>query len=46
MSEQISAAERYPKQEARIRGKSMAYVEVGAGAPIVFLQPPPTCGAT
>jgi haloalkane dehalogenase len=42
MSEQISAAERYPKQEARIRGKSMAYVEVGAGAPIVFLHGNPT----
>jgi haloalkane dehalogenase len=42
MSEKISAAERYPKQEARIRGKSMAYVEVGAGAPIVFLHGNPT----
>jgi haloalkane dehalogenase len=42
MSEQISAAERYPKQEARIRGKSMAYVEVGTGAPIVFLHGNPT----
>jgi haloalkane dehalogenase len=42
MGEKISAAERYPKQEARIRGKSMAYVEVGAGPPIVFLHGNPT----
>jgi haloalkane dehalogenase len=42
MSEKISAAERYPKQEVRIRGKSMAYVEVGAGDPIVFLHGNPT----
>jgi len=38
----ISAAERYPKQFAEIRGKRMAYVDVGHGDPIVFLHGNPT----
>jgi haloalkane dehalogenase len=42
MSAGISAEERYPKRTARVRGKSMAYVEVGVGDPIVFLHGNPT----
>jgi len=38
----ISARERYPKREARVRGRSMAYVETGEGDPIVFLHGNPT----
>jgi len=38
----ISAAERYPKRSVEILGKKMAYVEVGEGAPIVFLHGNPT----
>src|SRR5690349_16079653 len=38
----IDAAERYPKRRADVLGKSMAYVEVGSGDPIVFLHGNPT----
>jgi haloalkane dehalogenase len=38
----ISAAERYTKKRKTVLGKSMAYVEVGAGDPIVFLHGNPT----
>jgi haloalkane dehalogenase len=38
----ISADERYPKKKASVDGKSMAYVEVGSGDPIVFLHGNPT----
>ncbi|MFP6606272.1 MAG: alpha/beta fold hydrolase, partial [Myxococcota bacterium] len=37
-----SAAERYPKKTAEVRGRKMAYVEVGEGDPIVFLHGNPT----
>jgi len=38
----IEAAQRYPKKRIDVLGKSMAYVEVGAGDPIVFLHGNPT----
>jgi haloalkane dehalogenase len=38
----ISAEERYGKKRAQVRGRSMAYVEAGSGAPIVFLHGNPT----
>jgi len=38
----ISASERYPKKRAQVLGKTMAYVEVGRGEPIVFLHGNPT----
>jgi haloalkane dehalogenase len=38
----ISAEERYEKKRARVLGRSMAYVEVGSGDPIVFLHGNPT----
>ena len=38
----ISAEERYPKKRTDVLGKQMAYVEVGAGDPIVFLHGNPT----
>ena len=38
----ISAEERYPKQTVRVHGRSMSYVEVGSGDPIVFLHGNPT----
>jgi haloalkane dehalogenase len=38
----ISAAERYEKKRATVKGSSMAYVEAGAGDPIVFLHGNPT----
>jgi haloalkane dehalogenase len=38
----ISAEERYPKKSVSVKGKRMAYVEVGEGAPIVFLHGNPT----
>src|SRR5262249_7248221 len=38
----IDASERYEKRRARVLGKSMAYVEVGRGDPIVFLHGNPT----
>ena len=38
----VSGRERYPKRYANVRGKRMAYVEAGAGDPIVFLHGNPT----
>jgi haloalkane dehalogenase len=38
----ISAEARYPKQKTQVKGKAMAYVEVGEGDPIVFLHGNPT----
>jgi haloalkane dehalogenase len=38
----ISADERYEKQGVEVLGKRMAYVEVGAGEPIVLLHGNPT----
>ncbi len=38
----ISAEERYPKQRVSVKGRSMAYLEVGSGDPIVFLHGNPT----
>ncbi len=38
----ISAVQRYEKQRMDVLGKSMAYVETGAGDPIVFLHGNPT----
>ena len=38
----IPAAERYEKKRATVKGRSMAYVEVGTGDPIVFLHGNPT----
>jgi haloalkane dehalogenase len=38
----ISAEERYPKRTVRVHGRSMSYVEVGSGDPIVFLHGNPT----
>ncbi len=38
----ISAEERVPKKRVRVLGRQMAYVEVGEGAPIVFLHGNPT----
>jgi haloalkane dehalogenase len=38
----ISAAERYEKKRATVKGRSMAYVEAGTGDPIVFLHGNPT----
>lgn len=38
----IGAAPRYQKKQIEVNGKSMAYVEVGAGDPIVFLHGNPT----
>lgn len=38
----ISPDERHPKKSVGVRGKRMAYVEVGEGDPIVFLHGNPT----
>jgi len=38
----ISPAERYAKKTAEVRGRKLAYVEVGEGDPIVFLHGNPT----
>jgi haloalkane dehalogenase len=38
----IPADERYAKKRVQVNGKSMAYVEAGSGAPIVFLHGNPT----
>ena len=38
----ISAEERYEKNFVTVKGKRMAYAEVGEGAPIVFLHGNPT----
>jgi haloalkane dehalogenase len=42
MTEQISAAFPYKKQQRRVFGRNMAYVEVGQGDPIVLLHGNPT----
>ena len=38
----ISSDERHPKKRVGVRGRRMAYVEVGEGDPIVFLHGNPT----
>src|SRR6185503_13954986 len=38
----ISPDERHPKKSVSVRGRRMAYVEVGSGDPIVFLHGNPT----
>ena len=38
----ISSDERHPKKRVSVRGRRMAYVEVGEGDPIVFLHGNPT----
>jgi haloalkane dehalogenase len=38
----ISAEERYQKKTVRVHGRSMSYLEVGSGNPIVFLHGNPT----
>ena len=38
----VNAKMTYPKQQANILGKTMSYVEVGSGDPIVFLHGNPT----
>src|SRR2546425_6948153 len=38
----ISPEERYPKKSISVRGRRMAYVEVGRGEPIVLLHGNPT----
>jgi len=38
----IPAEERYAKKTATVKGRTMAWVEVGEGAPIVFLHGNPT----
>ena len=38
----ISANERYEKKRTRVHGSNMAYIDVGAGDPIVFLHGNPT----
>ena len=38
----ISAAFPYEKQRKQVLGRTMAYVEVGVGDPIVFLHSNPT----
>lgn len=38
----INAKMTYPKQQAKILGKSMSYVDIGSGDPIVFLHGNPT----
>jgi len=42
MTNMISAAFPYQKQRRRVRGREMAYVEVGQGDPIVLLHGNPT----
>ncbi len=38
----LSADPRYPRKTATVHGRTMAYVDQGAGAPIVFLHGNPT----
>jgi haloalkane dehalogenase len=38
----LSADPRYPKKQATILGKTMAYIDEGSGDPIVFLHGNPT----
>lgn len=42
MSEQEISAEAHPKQTVEVEGRTMAYVEMGEGDPIVFLHGNPT----
>ena len=42
MSELISAADRYPRRRVKTLDTEMAYVDVGAGDPLVFLHGNPT----
>ena len=38
----IFAEERYPKKTVRVHGRSMSYLGVGSGDPILFLHGNPT----
>src|SRR5262249_42256098 len=38
----ISAADRYPRQRARVLDSEVAYVDAGTGEPVVFLHGNPT----
>jgi haloalkane dehalogenase len=42
MSDPIPAADPYPRRRVRVRDSEMAYVDVGAGDPVVFLHGNPT----
>jgi len=42
MSQPISAADPYPRRRVRVLDSAMAYVEAGAGDPVVFLHGNPT----
>jgi haloalkane dehalogenase len=42
MSDPIPAADPYPRRRVRVRDSEMAYVDVGAGDPAVFLHGNPT----
>src|SRR5262245_5353333 len=42
----ISATLPYQKKHQRVRGRAMAYVEVGSGDPIVFLHGTPASSYT
>ena len=42
MTQPISAADSYPRRRARVLDTEMAYVDAGAGAPVVFLHGNPT----
>jgi haloalkane dehalogenase len=42
MSDPIPAADPYPRRRVRVRDSEMAYVDVGAGDPVVFLPGNPT----
>jgi len=42
MTEPISAADPHPRRRARVLDTELAYVDVGAGDPVVFLHGNPT----
>ena len=42
MSEPISAADPHPRRRVAVLDTEMAYVDVGAGDPVVFLHGNPT----
>src|SRR5690348_18423001 len=42
MSDPIPAADPYPRRRVRVLDSEMAYVDVGAGDPVVFLHGNPT----
>ncbi len=42
MAQPISAADPYPRRRVRVLDTEMAYVDAGAGAPVVFLHGNPT----